>query len=173
MSAPRLVIRLANADDLPGIQAIESLQPHGWSSTMLGDHVLAVSDNPRCSNYTLAAEFISDDDSTLATLAGYALFQQVVDELTLMNIVVAPVWRRNGVAHALLDAGLKQATNNGAKSCFLEVRASNEGAVALYSQYGFECCGRRRNYYPCDNVESGGREDAILYNLDLTSIINE
>jgi ribosomal-protein-alanine N-acetyltransferase len=44
----------------------------------------------------------------------------------------------------------------GAKAGYLEVRASNEAANALYQRYGFRQIGRRRNYY------ERPREDAIL-----------
>ena len=38
----------------------------------------------------------------------------------------------------------------------LEVRASNEPAIRLYDQHGFEVVGRRKGYYEAP------REDAIL-----------
>ncbi|MDP1634529.1 MAG: GNAT family N-acetyltransferase, partial [Gallionellaceae bacterium] len=40
----------------------------------------------------------------------------------------------------------------------LEVRASNQAAIALYRQAGFSDIGLRRDYYPART----GREDAIL-----------
>ena len=49
---------------------------------------------------------------------------------------------------------------------FLEVRASNEPAIALYEKIGFNQVGIRSRYYPSGK---GGRpEDALLYALDLT-----
>jgi ribosomal-protein-alanine N-acetyltransferase len=47
---------------------------------------------------------------------------------------------------------------------FLEVRASNASAIALYEKRGFAEVGLRRNYYPT----AKGSEDAILMALDLT-----
>ena len=46
----------------------------------------------------------------------------------------------------------------GATQIFLEVRPSNEAALALYKKVGFEMIGRRKGYYPALN----GREDAVV-----------
>jgi [ribosomal protein S18]-alanine N-acetyltransferase len=46
---------------------------------------------------------------------------------------------------------------------FLEVRASNEVAIALYESMGFCEMSIRRGYYPAKN----GREDAVLMGLAL------
>lgn len=45
-----------------------------------------------------------------------------------------------------------------AESVLLEVRASNEAALRLYSSLGFERVGLRRQYYP-------DGEDAVLMTL--------
>ena len=55
---------------------------------------------------------------------------------------------------------LKLAAQEGALSSFLEVRASNEAAQAMYRKFGYEEVGRRPRYYK-DNDE-----DAILMTLD-------
>ena len=49
------------------------------------------------------------------------------------------------------------------RSVFLEVRASNAAAIALYDTTGFNEIGRRRNYYPI----AVGREDAIVMAKEL------
>ncbi|MEQ8952971.1 MAG: ribosomal-protein-alanine N-acetyltransferase, partial [Gammaproteobacteria bacterium] len=50
-----------------------------------------------------------------------------------------------------------------AETCFLEVRPSNNSAIALYKSMGFVQIGQRKNYYPGVN----GREDAILMSRTL------
>jgi ribosomal-protein-alanine N-acetyltransferase len=60
------------------------------------------------------------------------------------------------VASQLLEEGLRRAKARGAEAGYLEVRASNEAAQALYEQYGFKAVGRRRNYY------DRPREDAVV-----------
>jgi ribosomal-protein-alanine N-acetyltransferase len=62
------------------------------------------------------------------------------------------------VTSALIDAH-----SAGARHAYLEVRASNQGAIAFYTRLGFRACGRRPKYYR--NPE----EDAVLLvsdNLD-------
>ena len=51
---------------------------------------------------------------------------------------------------------------------FLEVRASNISAIALYENIGFNEMSVRRNYYPANpKIFPSGREDAILMGLAL------
>ena len=63
-----------------------------------------------------------------------------------------------GVADALLEAFLGFGREHLA-FLTLEVRASNDKAVALYRKHGFEEVGRRRDYY------QDPKEDAILMTL--------
>ena len=77
---------------------------------------------------------------------GFALFSRVLDEAELLLLGVDPVNRRQGVATRLLDAGVEMLIEKGVKSLFLEVRDGNV-AMNLYSTYGFNAIGRRRDYY--------------------------
>jgi ribosomal protein S18 acetylase RimI-like enzyme len=65
------------------------------------------------------------------------------DEHEILNLVVAPEARRQGLAHELLTHALAQA----AGSWFLEVRASNTAAIRLYEKLGFVTEARRVRYY--------------------------
>lgn len=94
------------------------------------------------------------------TLLGYAVLYTVLDEGNLDNIAVAPEFRRQGVADALLAALTGFAREHLAR-LFLEVRASNAPALALYRKYGFAEVGRRKNYY------EKPREDAILMTWEI------
>jgi ribosomal-protein-alanine N-acetyltransferase len=91
-------------------------------------------------------------------LIAFSLYSHVIDDATLLNIVVHPYWRRRGFARELLLHGLRELEQRGATRCLLEVRYSNLGAIELYSALGFEVDGKRRDYYPA----VGGREDALL-----------
>lgn len=93
-------------------------------------------------------------------LLGYAVLYTVLDEGNLDNIAVAPEFRRQGVADALLSTLAGFARGHLAR-LFLEVRASNAPALSLYRKYGFAEVGRRKNYY--DNP----REDAILMTWEI------
>jgi ribosomal-protein-alanine N-acetyltransferase len=86
----------------------------------------------------------------------YACAQLVMDELSLLKIAVSPAWRCRGVGNQLLQQTFDAAIQKGAAMVFLEVRPSNQGAMAFYLNSGFRIIGKRRNYYP----ETG--EDALV-----------
>lgn len=81
------------------------------------------------------------------TLAGYAGMSWVLDEGYIFNIAVAPSYRRQGVAHALLDAFDRFAFEKHLSFLSLEVRASNQAAVTLYRSCGYRSMGIRPGFY--------------------------
>ncbi|WP_419236322.1 ribosomal protein S18-alanine N-acetyltransferase [Serratia fonticola] len=96
-------------------------------------------------------------------MAGFAITQIVLDEATLFNIAIHPSWQRRGFGRTLLTAVIEQLAARGVVTLWLEVRASNRGAIALYEDLGFNEVTVRRNYYPA----ASGREDAIVMALPL------
>jgi ribosomal-protein-alanine N-acetyltransferase len=96
-------------------------------------------------------------------LIAFALFNQVLDEATLLNVAVDPRWQRRGLARSLLQQSARQLALRGVSRCLLEVRIGNHAAIALYERLGFVRDGLRRNYYPAVD----GREDALLMSLQL------
>lgn len=89
-------------------------------------------------------------------LAGYAVLRIIAPEAEIENICVAPACRRSGVGEMLMEEMLRLAAERGADRVFLEVRAHNEPAKALYLKKGFAESYRRKNYY------QGPTEDAII-----------
>ena len=87
---------------------------------------------------------------------GYVGMMFVLDEGYVSNVAVAPVYRRQGVADALISALMTRAEELKMAFVTLEVRAGNEPAKALYAKHGFVPVGRRKNYYDLP------KEDAIL-----------
>jgi ribosomal protein S18 acetylase RimI-like enzyme len=77
-------------------------------------------------------------------------------EVEILNLAVAEETRRRGVARALVETALRQGVASGAALAFLEVRASNAPACALYAALGFQVAGRRPHYY------RGPDEDALV-----------
>ena len=90
------------------------------------------------------------------TLVGYVGSQTVLGEGDMMNLAVAPDYRRMGVGERLVKALVAALSDKGATRLALEVRASNEPAIALYDKLGFSIAGRRPNYY------RNPKEDAII-----------
>ncbi len=66
----------------------------------------------------------------------------VAGEAEILTLLVDPVWRRQGLGRALVrDLFFKN------RAVFLEVRARNAPALALYRGLGFVVSGHRRAYY--------------------------
>lgn len=97
-------------------------------------------------------------------LLGYYVAMRGVEEAHLLNLTVAPAFQRQGWARVLLDALALWTRGQGGQWVWLEVRASNTRAQALYQRYGFRSVGQRRGYYPASD---GAREDAIVMSLQL------
>lgn len=86
--------------------------------------------------------------------AGYLCWRTVVDEAEIVKLAVVPVLRRQGIGQLLLSAALRRMADQGAATCFLEVRASNIAAIRLYQKNGFVPNGLRKKYYvsPCEDA---------------------
>lgn len=95
-------------------------------------------------------------------LAGYLIYGQVVPDVEIMNIAVAPTFQRQGVAQELLQWLCADVKTHGCESIFLEVRTSNVAAQALYQRHGFETIGTRPQYY-------ANGEDALIMALSLVA----
>ena len=96
-------------------------------------------------------------------ILGFCIYQQVLDEATLMNIAVHPDRQGRGQGRLLMAWLLRQLSSQGASRCLLEVRRSNLAAIALYRHVGFVDDGVRSNYYPT----TSGHEDALLMSCEL------
>ena len=90
------------------------------------------------------------------TVAGYIGSQSVLGESDMMNVAVAPEYRRRGIAQALILELIRRLSQQGNRSLMLEVRASNTPAITLYHKLGFAQVGRRPNYY------RNPKEDALI-----------
>lgn len=90
------------------------------------------------------------------TVAGYIGSQTVLGWADMMNLCVAPDYRRQGIGEKLTMELEKQLRKNGATCLTLEVRVSNAPAIALYEKMGFQQVGKRPRYY------EKPREDALI-----------
>mgnify|MGYP003119138454 CR=1 FL=1 len=127
----------------------EAAYPTSWSRTVFEGELDQVRNGSRL--YLVARRG--------RTVVGYAGVWIVPDpdgdQAHVTNVVVAPEMRRHGVATRLLVELARRIVELGCVAWTLEVRASSDGAQALYRSFGFAPAGVRKNYY--DNSE-----DAIV-----------
>lgn len=98
-------------------------------------------------------------------IIAFAALQFVIDEASLLNLVVDPAQQHQGIGRYLLTSLIDLMINEGVvKSIFLEVRVSNYPAIALYHSCGFVEIAQRAEYYP---LNEGKREDALMMALPL------
>jgi ribosomal-protein-alanine acetyltransferase len=98
-------------------------------------------------------------------ILAYGVLMFAPGEAQLLNLSVVPDARRAGLGRALLRQFVADAARLRAEHLFLEVRLSNEPAIALYEQEGFERIARRASYYPPG--AGGTREDALVMRRSL------
>jgi ribosomal-protein-alanine N-acetyltransferase len=94
---------------------------------------------------------------------GYYVMMAAAGEAHLLNLTIAPIWRRHGLGRELLEHCLACARDHRAETLFLEVRPSNTAALAMYRAHDFIELAVRRNYYPARS----GREDAVIMKRDI------
>lgn len=94
-------------------------------------------------------------------LAGYIVARMGADELHINNVAVRESYRRLGIGRALLDRILAEGKRSEVPSAFLELRAGNTAALALYEDCGFRVTARRSKYY------SEPVEDALVMIVQL------
>ena len=152
---PALSLVRLHAPDLPAVVAIENAcysQP--WSEATLLNELTGLP-HSRVWGIRQAGE-----------LLGYAVVWVIADEGHLANLAVTPGARRRGLARRLLDESLLDARRRGATAVYLEVRASNRAAQALYLSAGFRLIGTRAKYY------ENNQEDAVLMSLAFQGLYN-
>jgi len=93
-----------------------------------------------------------------SAVIGYGIMQVVARESHILNLCVHPAYHRQGFGRALLARLLDLARDHRADTVLLEVRPTNEAAIALYTRMGFNEVGVRRSYYPGHK----GKEDALI-----------
>ncbi|MDL9979083.1 ribosomal protein S18-alanine N-acetyltransferase [Microbacterium candidum] len=144
--------RAATADDLGAIMALEraSFPTDAWSEAMMREELASPHNT-----YVVAEQ--------AGRIVGYGGVRapRRAKDADIQTIAIDAAARGRGRGRALLRDLLNAAQERGAAEVFLEVRADNPVAQALYESEGFAEMGRRPRYYQPDDV------DAVVMRLDL------
>ncbi len=147
-------LRRATADDLDAIMAIET--------TVFTDDAWSVA-NMRAeltdrNGYYLVA-FPPENPELVEAYAGLRAPRRQ-PQADIQTVAVVETARRKGLGRVLMLRMIDEARQRGAEELFLEVRADNPGAQALYRSLGFEQIAQRPNYY-------GAGLDAVVMRLKI------
>lgn len=138
-------IKPMQAEDVKGISDIENACfSHPWTEENLTEEL----------NNSTARFFVAVKDGTAV---GYIGANNIADEVYITNVAVLPVYRKQGIGALLLQVLTTLSEKEKANFVTLEVRESNEPAIALYEKYGFQPVGKRKNFY------RDPQEDAAIY----------
>ena len=138
-----MIIRQWTKEDIGVIAEMERrCFQDAWTEEMLSDTL----------RYPIYNCFLAEEEGQVC---GYCCLIVVCEDAEVGNIAVDTPFRGRGVGKALMEAMHQCAKEKGATQAFLEVRVSNENAIALYKKFGYESYGIRARYY-----EDG--EDAMV-----------
>jgi len=147
-----MTLRAATVADLPAILELEraSFPTDAWSEAMLSEEL----SSPH-------SWYIVDESA--GRVIGYAGLRapRGSRDADVQTIALAAEARGRGRGRMLLTVLIEEAARRGVREVFLEVRADNPVAHALYVSEGFAEVGRRPRYYQPDGV------DAIVMRLDV------
>lgn len=147
-----------NHSHIPEVLAIEQsshLTP--WT-----EKILQQSFGPRSHNIGLF-----DVHQKQWQLVGYYFSESVAQEVSLENMCIAKSFQGKGLANKLMQDLQQFAFDSSAEEIWLEVRESNESAIALYKKFGFETVSIRKDYYRI--LDSDQKEHALLMKKTLSA----
>lgn len=94
-------------------------------------------------------------------VVGYCIIYYVMDEAEIARIAISEDVRRQGVGNGLLYYTCECCREKQIERLLLDVRESNEGAIAFYQKYGFQTDGMRKHFYEMP------KENAVLMSMSL------
>ncbi|MDG2108165.1 MAG: ribosomal protein S18-alanine N-acetyltransferase [Woeseiaceae bacterium] len=145
MPRPSVLIREMNIEDLSMVLDIERRSyEFPWSHGAFRDCQLA--------GYQCLV-LIREDQ-----VAGYAVLSIAASEAHILNLCTDQEFRALGYGERLLEELLHRARSASVREIFLEVRPTNEAAIALYNKKGFYQIAARPAYYQAHD----GRESALV-----------
>jgi ribosomal-protein-alanine N-acetyltransferase len=158
MMASHFELRPARGPDLHAILALERATENAPHWPLAAYQTILDSQMPqRCL-------IVAESNAALVGFAVGLVHPDPERAAELESVVVASSARRAGIGHILCSAIIDWCRAGGAIEISLEVRASSEAAIALYSALGFTEAGRRPRYYHDPD------DDALLMRLKLQTV---
>ncbi len=129
-------IRDMRRSDIPAVAALEAaIYPQPWSPRVFFDELAMDS-----------REYVVAHDERGSVL-GYGGLLLVEEDAHITTVAVAPEARGHRIGTKLMLSLVDHALEAGARHLTLEVRITNAAAQGLYTRFGFDPVGRRKNYY--------------------------
>ncbi|WP_412147860.1 ribosomal protein S18-alanine N-acetyltransferase [Curtobacterium flaccumfaciens] len=145
-----LRLRRAHPQDLDDIMWLEhvSFPTDAWSASQMSGELYS----PH--GYYVVIETV--DDTSAPLVVGYAGLSSLAGNpvADVQTIAVAAAQRGKGLGRVLFTELLDEARRRGVREVFLEVRADNPVAQAMYTAFGFEHIATRPRYYQPDGVDA-------------------
>lgn len=137
--------RAMRPSDIEAVAEIEiACFVHPWTAEAISEET----ENPT------ARFFVAECDGKPIAYIGA---NNIVGEVYITNIAVLPQYRKQGIGELLLSKLISVSEKENAEFVTLEVRESNQSAIALYEKLGFSQFGRRKNFY------RDPQEDALIF----------
>lgn len=132
------MIRSTVTGDLLNLVQLETLSfPDPWSQTGLSELLLQPA----------SLSLVAEDPGAELPITGYLLIRLAGSDAELLRIAVHPDRRLEGIGRSLLEAAVTALEHRRVERCFLEVRADNQAAIALYGRFPARQVSRRASYY--------------------------
>ena len=152
LPAASYYLRKMKSDDIPFVKETENLSfSNPWPESAFKGEV----ENPGVSfPYVIV---LKGEER----IVGHIIYWRIKEEVQISNIAIHPDFRGLGIGKKVMSTIMDKIKKEGVSYIFLEVRPSNNRAVALYKKLGFQKLGLRKNYY------HNPVEDAIIMGKSL------
>jgi len=148
MFVPHLSLAPLTQAALPAALALDEAALGGmWSA----DGYLREIDSPN-SDLLILQPISPATANSLPPLLALGCAWAILEEAHITLLAVHPDYQRQGLGQLMLLALLTAACDRQLERATLEVRVSNQAAIALYTKFGFQVAGTRKRYYQ-DNGE--------------------
>lgn len=141
-----VAIRRASSADVDALCELEKglFLNDAWSRRLFVDEL----------GHPFSYYLVAEEDAEIVGYAGLRAAPANADQGDIQTLAVVPTFRGQGLGRQLLGQLIDEAEDRGVRALFLEVRADNPVAIALYDSVGFHEIDRRHGYYQPDGVDA-------------------